>query len=440
MKIPFLVLLVSLLAACSENAIKSEGVHSAKGQSSLVYSVTPNSSDSLRKPYVILVSIDGYRPDYTAKYGPPVLSEIRNTGAVADAMVPVFPSKTFPNHLSLITGMQAEHHGIVANYFFDFSRPLGKQVYLLSDTAAVSDGTWYQAEPFWVTAEKQGMRTACFFWPASEAQIHGVRPSYYKAYDHTVTNAQRVDGVLDWLKLPESVRPHFITLYFSDVDSKGHQFGPDSAEVKNAVLEIDQQLGRLFDGIKSTGLPVNVVIVSDHGMAMLDQKKIIYLDDLVDLSGVTVGDTGPQMILYAGNSTQDQSQSGQEKEGKIEKIYQVLKQKEHHFKVYLRSEIPKEFHLGMNPRAGDLLINAELPYSVGYHNPHFHLPVATHGYDPIKYPQMNAIFYAQGPNIRHKKVKKFKNVDVYPFLIDLLKLKPDHTVDGTDRVLKKIIQ
>ena len=424
MKNLFLSLVVLLsLGACSTSSLKP--------QATSVNST--NSAETLKKPYVILVSIDGYRPDYTRKFSPPNLTAFKNIGASAESMIPVFPSKTFPNHLSIITGRYAENHGIVANYFYDLSRPAEKTLYTLSNPKAVQDGTWYQADPLWVTAEKEGMRTACYFWPGSEAEIGGVRPAYFKTYDKNVTNQSRVDGVLDWLKLPEEKRPHLITLYFSDVDSAGHEHGPDSKEVKEAVKNIDIQIGRLQAGVEALKLPVDLVIVSDHGMAKLDPKKILYLDDLVTFKNVLVGDTGPQLVVYAkGNSPEQKAQ--------LDEVYQALKKHAKHYRVFRRADIPAEYHLAKNPRAGDVLISADLPYSVGIHDPRYHPPVATHGYDPKRYPEMNATFYAKGPDILPKKIKSFKNIDVYPFLMELLKLKPMGQIDGTAATLHSLLK
>ena len=391
-----------------------------------------NSAETLKKPYVILVSIDGYRPDYTRRYMPPNLLRIEKKGASAEGMIPVFPSKTFPNHLSLITGRYAENHGIVANYFHDLSRAVGKTLYQISDSKAVGDGSWYQAEPLWVAAERQGMRTACYFWPGSEAEIGGVRPSFFLAYKKDAPNDQRVDAVENWLRLPVEKRPHFITLYFSDVDSAGHEHGPDSKEVREAVLSVDRQIGRLEEKIQKLGISVNLIIVSDHGMAKLDPKKVLYLDDYADFSGVLVGDMGPQLVIYAkGESPEAQSN--------LERLYQKLKKREEHFKVWRRSELPARFHLSGNPRAGDLIVSAELPYSVGIRDKRYHPPVATHGYDTLRYRSMNASFYAEGPGIRHRRLKPFPNVDVYPFLMELLELKIDSPIDGDLQRLKSLL-
>ena len=176
--------------------------------------------------------------------------------------------------------MYPEHHGIVANAFYD---PARKQIYSYRDPAAEADGTWYGGTPLWVLAEQQGMRSACFFWPGSEADIQGVRPTYYMKYDAKYPNDQRVEQVLAWLKLPAEQRPHFITLYFSDVDSAGHAHGPDSPEVAAAVARVDKEIGRLAAGVAELNLPVDMVVLADHGMAKVDGDWI-NLDQYFDKS------------------------------------------------------------------------------------------------------------------------------------------------------------
>src|SRR5271156_2881881 len=228
----------------------------------------PNTAAQQAKPYVILVSLDGFRYDYTTKYSAPNIVALGARGAGApDGMIPSYPSVTFPNHYTLVTGLYPEHHGIVANAFYD---PARKQIYSYRDPAAEVDGTWYGGTPLWVLAEQQGMRSACFFWPGSEADIQGVRPTYYMKYDQKYPDDKRVDQVLAWLKLPAEQRPHFITLYMSDVDGAGHSHGPDSAEVAEAVAKVDKEIGRLAAGVAELKLPVDLVVLADHGMTKVD--------------------------------------------------------------------------------------------------------------------------------------------------------------------------
>src|ERR1700760_4614573 len=187
-----------------------------------------NSAAQQRKHYVVLVSIDGFRYDYARKYGATHLLAIAEKGAsVPDGMLPSYPSLTFPNHYTIVTGLYPEHHGIVANNFYD---PARKERYSYSDPATNSDGSWYGGEPLWVLAEKQGMRAACFFWPGSEAEIDAARPSYYLKFDDRFPDEKRIDQVVAWLRLPPEQRPHFITLYYSAVDRAGHQFGPNTPQ------------------------------------------------------------------------------------------------------------------------------------------------------------------------------------------------------------------
>src|SRR5271154_5486438 len=239
-----------------------------------------NSPDARKQHYVILVSLDGFRYDYAKKYDAKNLLALAGAGATApEGMIPAYPSLTFPNHYTLATGLYPEHHGIVANSFYD---PERKQTYSLSNPATVTDGSWYGGTPLWVLAEQQGMRTACFFWPGSEAEIQGVRPSYYLKYDEKVPNHERVEQVLAWLRLPEERRPHFITLYFSEVDHQGHEHGPDSAEVRAAVAVVDKEIGALSEGLAKLQLPVDVIVVADHGMATVEGDWITLSDYFSD--------------------------------------------------------------------------------------------------------------------------------------------------------------
>jgi len=224
----------------------------------------PNAAAQLSKPYVVLVSLDGFRYDYAKRYGAKRLLELAARGASApNGMIPVFPSLTFPNHYTLVTGLYPEHHGIVANSFYD---PARKERYSFSDSKTNGDGSWYGGTPLWALAEQQGMRSASFFWPGSEAEIQGKRPSYYMRYDDKFPDETRVEQILAWLRLPPEKRPHFITLYYSNVDHAGHVFGPDAPETGEAVRHVDGLLGKLADGIATLGLAVDLIVVSDHGM------------------------------------------------------------------------------------------------------------------------------------------------------------------------------
>ena len=371
-------------------------------------------------PYVVMVSLDGFRHDYAERYQAKNLLAMRDAGASARSMIPTFPSLTFPNHYSIITGLYPEHHGIVSNNFYD---PARDAEYSLKKTAA--DGSWYSGKPLWVLAEEQQIKTAAMFWPGSEAEIGGVRPSYWLPYDDNFPDEQRVDRVIGWLKLPENQRPHFITLYFSDVDTAGHKFGPESAQTAAAVQKVDGLMGSLRQGIAATGLPVNLIVVSDHGMQLTN--GYVNLSDYLDLTKLHVATDGPLALLYAPDQRTAKT------------VYAALKGKSPRFDVYWRKDTPAAWHFRENPRAGDVVLMVRDNGVVVKHAPTRPLNKGAHGFDPGKYETMRSIFYAAGPNIReHVQVPPFENVHIYPFVAELMGLKITSKIDGSAKVLHGI--
>jgi predicted AlkP superfamily pyrophosphatase or phosphodiesterase len=393
-----------------------------------------NSAETLKKHYVILVSLDGFRYDYAKKYGAKNLQALAAAGATApDGMIPAYPSLTFPNHYTLATGLYPEHHGIVANSFYD---PQRKQTYSLGNSATVTDGNWYGGTPIWVLAEQQGMRAACFFWPGSEAEIQGARPSYYLKYDEKVPNDERVEQALAWLRLPEDRRPHLITLYFSEVDHQGHEHGPDSPGVAAAVQVVDREIGALEAGLKKLALPVDVIVVADHGMATV-QGDWITLNEYFPDAGAFEKIVGPN--LYPKS------------EADAEKAYEALRGKSDKFDVYRRAQTPASLHDAGNPRSGDPVIVTNGPYLVRFSAPPpgtafaEHKQVGAHGFDPARVPDMKASFFAAGPDIRAGvTVATFENVDIYPLVAKLLGLNiaglKTGPIDGELRPLQAILQ
>ena len=221
-------------------------------------------------PYVLLISIDGYRHDYNELYKPPNLTKFAKEGVSAKSLIPGFPSKTFPSHLSQVTGLYPGRHGIVDNAFY---APELNKNYNYKDRSTVIDGQFYSGVPLWSLASQHQMVSGVYFWPGSEAPINGHFPSHYVPYEHSTPHMDRINKVMEWIKLPLRERPHFLSLYFSDVDSAGHRYGPRSEEVRQAVLKVDQSLGYLFQQLRPLGLDINIVITSDHGMAALDESK-----------------------------------------------------------------------------------------------------------------------------------------------------------------------
>jgi len=386
----------------------------------------PNAAAQQPKHYVVLVSLDGFRYDYAQKYGAKNLLAMAARGASApEGMIPAYPSVTFPNHYTIVTGLYPEHHGIVANSFYD---PVRKQRFSYTDLKTAVDGSWYGGTPLWVLAEEQGMRAASFFWPGSEAEIHGKRPSYYLAYDDKVPDEERVDQIIAWLRLPPEQRPHFLTLYYSNVDHAGHTYGPDAPETGEAVRHLDEMMGKLSAGIESLHLPVDLIVVADHGMETT-QGGWVVLDKWADLSQfVTVGP-----LLYAPS------------EEDVEKAYKSLLGASDTFKVYRRAEVPKYLNFSSNPREGDPVVVPTGPYNIAAHLPMSNgnpskPSVGQHGYDPSTMPTMKAIFVAQGPDIRAGvTVASFENVNVYPLIAKILSLRIG-AIDGRLSVLQGILK
>jgi predicted AlkP superfamily pyrophosphatase or phosphodiesterase len=310
----------------------------------------------------------------------------------------------------------------VANSFYD---PARKQRYSYNDPISNRDGSWYGGTPLWVLAEKQGMRSACFFWPGSEAEIDGGRPSYYLNFDDHFPDEKRIDQVIAWLRLPAEQRPHFITLYYSTVDHAGHQFGPDSPETATAVQHVDQLVGVLWADLARLQLPIDLIVVSDHGMER-EQGAWIDLSSYAGLENfITVGS-----LLYPKS------------EAAAEKAYQELKIKSDAFTVYRRKRVPAALHYNSNAREGDPVVVPNGPYAIRAQVPADDRPpeAGVHGYDPRVMKSMRALFLAVGPDIRPgSKLEPFENVNVYPLVAKILGLDAPQ-VDGSLNVLSNILK
>lgn len=380
------------------------------------------------KPYVVLVSIDGFRFDYAERFKARNILAIRDNGAAAASMIPSFPSVTFPNHVAIVTGLYPEHHGIVGNSFFD---PSSRKEFRMKTNGA--DGSWYeQGTPLWVLAEQQHVIAGCMLWPTCDAEIRGVRPTYWRKFDGGVSEEKRVDQVIEWLKLPEERRPHFVALYFGEVDAAGHQFGPESLQTAEAVLEADRMIGRLRAGLDRLKLSVNLILVSDHGMQDVQDGQISLASEADD-PGVRIELEGPLAFIYCKDSTT------------TEKTYLRLK-KNSRLDVYRTAETPPSWHFNQNPRGGDLvaIVKGSAVFTLRNINPGRISadPLrGEHGYDPRKFITMGAIFYAIGPNIRPEtRLAPFENVAVYPFIAKVLGLQTPENLDGTAGVLSAVIQ
>lgn len=364
---------------------------------------------------LILVSIDGFRADYLDLGLTPRLSALATDGVRAQAMRPSFPSLTFPNHYTLVTGLTPDHHGIIHNVVEDPHLP-GRFVYNKPETTG--DQRWWNGgEPIWVGAQRQGLRTATMFWPGSDVVIRGTRPWQWRPFDKNLTPDDRVGTVLHWLALPAAERPRFITLYFEQVDKAGHDYGPDSEELRAALAAIDAALGRLVDGLVQAGLAAstNLVIVSDHGMVATSRERLVFVDDFVDFNRIRAVNLG----IAAGFAPQ---------QGQSRYADATLLAPRPHMQCWRKDDVPARFRYGKNARVPPIVCIADPGWILTTHeylaNRNGRVPGGEHGYDNA-IPEMAALFVAHGPAFRRGAVvPPFDNVDVYPLLAHLLGIRP----------------
>jgi predicted AlkP superfamily pyrophosphatase or phosphodiesterase len=379
---------------------------------------------------VVLVALDGFHPDYLERTPSRHLRGLAREGVRARWLVPVYPTLTFPNLYSIATGLYPEHHGIVSNTMRDSI--LGR--FTLRDTSAVRDPRWWGGEPIWVTAVRQRKRAATFFWPGSDVPIGGVRPTYYKLFDPRVSNAARVRQVLEWLSLPAHRAPALVTLYLGDVDQAGHEFGPNARETDSAIARVDSAVGALMSGLEARGLDrrVNLVVVSDHGMAELKPEQLIYLDAFVDTASVDVVEWGPIISLAR-------------RPGAREDIYRRLSRASPHLTVYRKSEMPERYHYRAHHRIPPLIGVADEGWTVTTHSRvasrgRHRLPRGDHGYPP-EIASMRAVFLARGPAFQQGVVvEPFQNIHIYSLLAHLLGVRPatnDGALDSVEVVLAR---
>jgi len=391
----------------------------------LLFSCLISAAQSGEKPYVILISFDGFRHDYVEKYNLPNFKSFISRGSSSKALIPSFPSKTFPNHYTLVTGLYPGNHGLVDNNFYD--QALDAR-YTMRNRELVENPAFYGGTPLWQLAQQQGMLAASFFWVGSELPVQGEYPAYYKRYDESVPNKSRIEQVLKWLELPDKERPRFVSLYFSLVDTEGHRTGPNSEELKSTTLEADSLLGFLMSQLKKIHLPVNVILVSDHGMTELKQEEKTY----ITLS--TLFNTTDKSIVLVNSGTHAHLYTA-----KKDSLYAVLKNQEKNFIVYKKEEMPERWHF-QHDRVGDLLIEAHKGFQLQVVSRTFGgtnttPSIGVHGYDPFQFPDMYGIFYAMGPNIKSgKRIPEFENIHVYPFIAKILGLRIPK-VDGNIKVL-----
>ncbi|KAJ9614649.1 hypothetical protein H2200_002786 [Cladophialophora chaetospira] len=397
------------------------------------------------RPTTILISLDGFRADFLNRKITPALNAFIESGVSPKYMLPSFPSVTFPNHFTLVTGLYPESHGVVSNQFWD---PEFEEEFWYTHTKVSMQPKWWTAEPLWVTAEHQGVRSAIHMWPGSEAHIPDVEPTYIDKYNGSEALQNKVDSILRWLDMPgdddvaaahENLRPQFIAAYVPNVDADGHLYGPNSTEIRATIADVDSMLTILVEGLLARNLTeiVNMVIVSDHGMATTATERLVQLDDIIDMSLVDHIDGWPLRGLRLKNPDRD-----------VPILYDQLSKeaaKGDRFEVYTLETMPERYHFTQNDRIAPLWIVPKTGWAVveksdfdvsealatgkEYH------PKGLHGYDH-EHPLMRAIFVARGPAFPHapnSRVPVFQNIEVYNIMCDSLGIVP-HPNNGTLRL------
>jgi predicted AlkP superfamily pyrophosphatase or phosphodiesterase len=376
---------------------------------------------------VLLVSIDGFRWDYFQKTATPNLDRIAREGLKAKALIPVFPTMTFPAHYSMVTGLHPEQHGIVGNTIRD--EKIGREFNLRS-REVMQDTRWWGGEPIWLTAQRQGLKSATCFWPGTDVEIAGGRPTYWLPFDGSMPNEKRIAQVIDWLSLPDGKRPRLLTIYFGEVDKAGHRFGPDSKEVVQAIREADNAVGLLIWRLEEIGrADVNLIVVSDHGMAGIDPERAVVLDEYVNMDEVVIEDSGEIVLARA-------------KEGQEETVLEQLRRVPH-VKFYRKDDLPERLHFKKSER---------IPPIVGL--PEDGWMVLTraemkewektqlrgmHGFDNAL-ASMHGIFLARGPAFRKgQEVEAFSGVNIYGLAAKVLGIKPAEN-DGEAKVIEALLE
>jgi predicted AlkP superfamily pyrophosphatase or phosphodiesterase len=388
------------------------------------------------KPTLILISIDGFRADYLTQYKHATLDILGNEGVRARWMTPSYPSLTFPNHYAIATGLYPEHNGIVANDMYD---PVFDASFSLGKRAEVQNGRWWAGEPIWITAVTQGQKASATFWPGSEAEIKGHRPTYWKTYDDKVKPSDRVDGLLSLLDLPVDQRPTFLTLYFSDVDHAGHDHSPNSPQVADAITVVDTAVARLISGLRARDIysKVNIIVVSDHGMAPAPPNETMILDDYFDAKAA-------QHVEYGAEVAHIFPKPGDE----VRLFRSINRNRLKHANCYLRNQFPARFHYRANRRIGGIVCKADEGWRLASRkwyeedlkkaNRPTHVRGA-HGYDN-QLRSMRAIFIAHGPAFRRRvTIMPFPNVDLYNVMTRVLGLTPAPN-DGSMRTARVVMR
>lgn len=383
-----------------------------------------NGQKKAYKQYVVLVSMDAWRWDYSEIYNTPNLNKLAEDGVKAGRLIPSFPTVTFPNHYTIVTGLYPDHHGLVNN---NFPAPELGLYYRIGDRAAVQNPLFYGGEPVWNTAENQGILSASFFWVGSEAPIGGKHPTYWKIFDETVPFESRIDSVVKWLAYPMEKRPGFVTLYFEEPDATSHTFGPVSKETGAVVEHLDSLIGVLRTKIST--LPhakrINLIVLSDHGMGPVSPSRYVNLKSLV-----------PERMIasvFGSNPVYTISPAA----GKADSVLFLLQNRKG-FKAYRKSEVPSRLNYGTNPRIPEIVVIADSSWSIGTRPEGSGIRSGAHGFDNAN-SDMHAIFYAAGPAFKKEySFDHLNNTDIYNLICKILKIRPAPN-DGDPENIKPLL-
>ncbi len=376
---------------------------------SVFYSCT--TTQSIHKPdrdnYVVVLSLDAFRYDYPEIWHTPALDSLARVG-VKSAFIPSFPSLTFPNHYTMATGLYPNNSGIVHNTFI---REDGA-IYKIANRQSVEDPVFYKGEPIWNTAERQGVRSASYFWVGSETKINGHQPSIWKKFDSSVPFESRGDSIIAWLSLPEKKRPHLLMWYIEEPDHTSHTYTPYGDETKKVVERLDSIVGDFC--YKMNQLPIankiDFILVSDHGMAAYNPENYINLSDFLPRDSFQYVAEGAPTLLYT-------------KPTYVDEAYDILS-KIPHIKVWKKEDVPAKYHYGTSERISNLVILPDVGTQLQFRSKGSPSNGAAHGYDNYD-PQMRSVFYGSGPSFaRGKKVKAVDNVNLYLLICKLLNLTP----------------
>jgi len=386
--------------------------------------LTSQAAYAAKEQTVVLISIDGMRWDYIEKHGAPNLKAMAAKGVRAQKLMPVYPTKTFPNHISIITGLLPVNHGIVDNNFCDKARK--NECYSMGK--GMRDSTWVNGIPLWNLAKMQGLKSATYFWPESDARFNGMTPDYYFHYSKYSEYQGRVDQIIQWLSLPKAQRPRFVASYFSLVDSMGHEFGPDASQTRDAVKQLDELMGQLQTRLSKLEQEINLVIVSDHGMAHVNPEQSIDVSTLPKNDNFIVKNTGPRLLIYAKPAVTSEQ---------IATYKQRLQQAANGRYTVLNDEQLAAYHYNKGTRVGDIVVQTNAP--AVFTNEGKAMYLGTHGYAYTD--DMAATLIAVGPAFKQGlSLEKVNNLDIYPVLAKVMGLKLLSKVDGDGKTLMPAIK